>query len=747
MKNTLRAAGLLSLTAAALLSQPRGRILLPTGQSLKPAGRQVRLDPFPMAAQLTPNKRHLLVLHGGASKPAVVVLDASTMAERSRVGFDDAWLGMAIHPGGRTVYVSGGSRNNVHELTLSEEGKLAASRVFEVTPAAERKATNFLGDLALSPDGRLIYVADVHSDAIKVINPQSGRVIENWKTGRRPYKILFHPDGKSFFVSGWADGVVMQHDSQSGAVINRVIAGPHAMDMVWRDRNTSDEENEGGVVKARIFVALGNANAVRAIGVDDNRQLRAVETISVSLYPDSPAGMTPSALALSDDQGTLYVTCSDANAVAAVNVSSARSRTMGFIPTGWYPLASRPLDDKRLAILNARPGSASVVETADAADLLAWTDEVRRNTPYVEEKRYLGHRGDSSVIPAHPTERSPIEHVVYIVKEGVTYDQVLGDIGKGNSDVSRAVFGRKVTPNHHKLATEFVLLDNFYANGETGADGRNWSTAGIAPAYVQRLWPNSHAGRRAGNDYDGGEAAAMPPAGHIWNNGLAKGRRVRNYGYFAANRPVGEVNDGNHIAAVRDPALLPHTFRGFRAFDLDYLDVDRAKAFVTDLGQLEGAKQFPNFTIIRLGNDQTSGKSAGKRTATAQMADNDAALGMIVEALTRSTFWPKMAIFVVEASTNGGPDHADSHRAPAFVISPYAKRGAVDSSFYNSASVLRTMELILGLSPMTMHDAGAPPMLEAFTPVADLKVFTAEKPGVPLDERNPGNTANAGDGR
>ena len=773
MKKILWAAGLTLLAAAAMLSQPEvrevvgalsgGRFFLPTGQIVQPAGRQLPLDTFPMAAVLTPNKRHLLVLHGGYNKPSVAVFDPKTMTELSRVPFDDAWLGIAVHPNSHTVYVGGASRHNVHELTLSDEGRLLPSRVFEVTPPSERKPTDFLGDLALSPDGRLIFLADLFNNAIKVINPQSGRVVENWKTARRPYKILFHPDGKTFFVSSWADGVITQHDAQNGAVVNRVAAGSHPTDMLWREKRTGDEEGESDQFKGRIFVTLGNTNSVRVIGVNESRELRAIETINVALYPESPAGMTPSALALSDDQNSLYVVCSDANAVAAVNVAGGRSRVLGFIPTGWYPTAARVLDDQRLLVLNGRGnrsfanpqgpspirlpanehlgaapntqyvgrlqrGSASIIDTVDPAHLIAWTDQVRRNTPYKA---------------APPTRRpaSPIEHIVYIVKENRTYDQVLGAIGKGNSDPSLTVFGPRITPNHHKLANEFVLLDNFYVNADVSADGHNWTTAAIAPDYVQRLWPNSYAGRRKTYDYEGGDPAANPPAGYIWNNAMAKGLRVRNYGYLASNRPLKDVNDNNHIAAIRDPALAPFTNRAYRAFDLDYLDVDRAKVFIADLGRMEGEKRFPHFSILRLGNDHTSGASAGKRTPIAQVADNDAALGMIVEALSRSTFWPKMAIFVLEDDAQNGPDHVDSHRSPAFVISPYTKRGVVDSTFYNTTSMLRTIELILGLNPMTMHDAGARPMFSAFNDSPDLKAYSAEKPNVSLEDRNPANTA------
>jgi hypothetical protein len=386
-------------------------------------------------------------------------------------------------------------------------------------------------------------------------------------------------------------------------------------------------------------------------------------------------------------------------------------------------------------------GSASFVEKVSAGDWLRWTDTVRRNTPYTAEKSFIAHRGAFDVIPASADQKSPIEHVIYIIKENRTYDQVLGDIGKGNSDPSLTVFGAKITPNHHKLANEFALLDNFYVNADVSADGHNWSMAGIAPDYVQRMWPNSYASRRRHYDYEGGEPAALPPAGYIWNNALARGLTIRNYGYFSANKPLDQVNDGNHLAEIRDPALVPHTFRGYRGYDLDYLDIDRAKAFIADLARMESTKSFPRFTILRLGNDHTSGASAGKRTPVAQVADNDYALGLIVEAFSRSSFWAKSAIFVLEDDAQNGPDHVDSHRSPAFVLSPYVRRGIIDSTFYNTTSMLRTMELILGLRPMTMHDGGAQPMVSVFTPSPDPKPYTSEKPNVSLDERNPANTA------
>ena len=304
------------------------------------------------------------------------------------------------------------------------------------------------------------------------------------------------------------------------------------------------------------------------------------------------------------------------------------------------------------------------------------------------------------------------------------------------------LFGAQASPNHRKLAREFVLLDNFYVNSDVSADGHNWSTAAIAPDYVQKMWPNSYGARRRHYDYEGHEPANSPPAGYIWTNAIAAGLSVRNYGYFVNNRPRGELT-GAQIDGVRDPVLVPVTNRDYRGFDLSYPDVERAKVFLRDLAQFEASGTMPQFMMLRLGNDHTSGTTAGRIAPLAAFADNDYALGMIIEAISKSRFWPKTAIFILEDDAQNGADHVDSHRSPAFVISPYVKRATVDSSMYNTTSMLRTMELILGLRPMTHFDAAARPMYRMFQPVPDTRPYVAEKPRIALDERNPASSPTA----
>ncbi len=384
-------------------------------------------------------------------------------------------------------------------------------------------------------------------------------------------------------------------------------------------------------------------------------------------------------------------------------------------------------------ICRAYPDWLGLIHSALTDDSLSsYTAEVKSNSPYTDEKLDANPAG----IPA------AIQHVIYIVKENRTYDQVLGDIGKGESDPSLCLFKENVSPNHHKLAREFVLFDNFYVNSDVSADGHNWSTSAIANDYVEKMWPSNYAGRNPNYGFEGGEPAAYPPAGYLWTNASAAGISMRNYGYWVENtKDPGE--NGVQVQAVLDPALAKVTNLKYRSFDLDYPDVKRARTFLDDLAQFESANQMPALIFMRLGNDHTSGTTPGKIAPLAAFADNDYALGMIVEGVSRSKFWGSTAIFVLEDDAQNGPDHVDSHRSPAFLISPYTHSGAIDSNMYNTTSVLRTMELILHLRPMTHFDAGARPMISSFSQRALPAPYQAEKPRISLEERNPANSATA----
>ncbi|MEO8368364.1 MAG: bifunctional YncE family protein/alkaline phosphatase family protein [Candidatus Solibacter sp.] len=745
---------------------PGGGFLLNSGWVVDPVGRQVPLDTLPMASALTPDGKHLLVLNGGYKPPTVSVIETATGRVTGSVPVADGWLGLAISPKGDMVYVGGGSKASIFECALAN-GVLTPARTFVVVPQAQRGNPDFVGDVALSPDGRLIYAANLYRDSIAVVNPQSGMVIGQIKTGRRPYRILFHPDGKSFFVTHWADGTMGQYDTASNAMMGSAVrVGAHASDMVWRAGAPETTDGDAPPYTARIFVAAANTNQVFSLGVTASKEVNVIESINIAMTPRQPLGMTPSGLGLSADGKRLFVACSDANAAAVIEVAEARSRVAGFIPTGWYPTAVRGLPNGTLVVLNGkglrsypngqngpnpskRPnpvhagepsppavqfvarlqtGTASWIEPFNAEQLAQWTARTIANSPYRDSKL-----DQASTLPK-------IEHVIYIVKENRSYDQVLGDMKEGNGDPSLVLFGENSTPNHHKLAREFVLLDNFYVNSDVSADGHNWSTAAISPDYVEKMWPSKYANRRAVSDFAEQDPTSLPPAGYLWTNAAAAGLSLRNFGYMVNNKPNAAL-EPVQINGVRDPVLAKVTNPAFRGFDLDHPDVHRAKVFLAEFADYEKTGNMPRLIVMRLGNDHTSGTSAGKIAPLSSAADNDYALGQIVEAVSKSKFWTSTAIFVLEDDAQNGPDHVDSHRSPAYVISPWVKHRVVDSTMYNTTSMLRTMELLLGLRPMTHFDAGARPMTSAFQNQPNPATYTAEKPRLSLEERNPATPA------
>ncbi len=529
-----------------------GGYLLNSGWTVRPVGQQVPLDTFPMSAVVSRNERFMIVLNGGYHPPSLAVVDLQSGSVTSRTPVPDAWLGMALSKEGKTLWVSGGSTASIFEFTVNDNGQMQASRTFQLVDPANRTWQDFIGDIAVTPDSRLIYAADLYHDQILIVNPQSGMVVGKFKTGRRPYRIRFHPDGKSLFVTSWADGTLNHYQADNGNKLDTISLGLHPTDILWRPTQNGEESADpNATYVGRLFISAANTNNVYTIGVTDNKDLHGLETINVAMTPLQPLGMTPSALAMSPDFSKLYVVCSDANVVAAVDVTEPRSHVLGFIPAGWYPTAAKALSDGRLVVLNGRgfrsypnpngpgpnrpadpltsgrngvqyvgaiqTGTASIIPTITDDAIDSYTKQAIANSPYNDAKLDdLGPLPKPSAIPTAPGGPTPIEHVIYIVKENRTYDQVLGDIGKGESEPALALFDEKAGPNHHKLAREFVLLDNFYVNADVSADGHNWSTGAIANDYVQKLWPNSYAKRRNHYDYEEQDPASLDPAGYIW---------------------------------------------------------------------------------------------------------------------------------------------------------------------------------------------------------------------------------------
>jgi DNA-binding beta-propeller fold protein YncE len=633
-----------------------------SGWRLRPTGRQVALGQLPMAAAVSPDGKYLVALNGGAGAASLSVLNTATERVVANQPLADAWLGLAFSPKGDRVYVGGGSQAAVLEFAFVD-GKLRPIRTLRVTPPEKRGPRDFIGDVTFDPAGRLLYAADLFHDSIVAINPQSGTVVERFPTGRRPYRILFPPDGKTFLVSSWADGTVYQHDAGNGVVIGKLRLGAHPTDMLWLP-GKPEMETEGQLewVTARLFVAAANTNNVYVLGASESGELRQIDTINVSLTPWQPAGSTPSALALSPDGKRLLVGCSDVNAVAVEEIGGARAQTVGFLPTGGYPTAVRVLRDGRVVVLNGQgaPGTASIFDPPGDEAWEAYSKTVLENMPYRDALLSDAGTGPDSPIPAAPNQASPIRHVLYIA-------------GQGGSDGA----------NYRKLAREFVRLDNFRVNGKAGAESEQWATGAIAPDFTVKMAPRPF-------DYEG-EPAAQPASGYLWTNAAAAGLSLRNYGYFVVNRPLKEVADGIQVQVVKDPVLNHSTNLRYRGPDPDYPDAERTRVFLEDLAEFEKTGEMPALILMRL--------------------SDDSALGQVVEAVSRSRFWKDTAIFVL----------------PGLVISPYVKRGTVDGTMYDTTSMLRTMELILGLRPMTVFDGGARPMSNCFQKTADMRPYTAER--------------------
>jgi len=712
-------------------AQPNGAILLPNQWSLQPAGKQVELGDFPVNMALHPGGHWLAVLHGGYGTQEIVTINLKTQKVASRVTLAQTFYGLCFSPNGKSVFASGGEYEVVHGYEF-EDGLLSKHRELRVVPATQKFIP---GGMTASPSGETLYVAGTWGDALCVLPLNSADAT-----------------GKRLFVSLWNKAAVAVVDLVTKTVVATLPTESHPTEMVLAP---------GGKT---LFVACANSTNVSVI---DTVEGKALETIVCSLYPTAPSGNTPNSLTLTLDGQLLLVANADANNLAVINVATpGQAKPLGFIPVGWYPTSVRyNPTDKKIYVANSKGttpkanpkgpnpgvpgnktireyiaglfrGTLGIIDLPSPERLAAFTKEAYTCSPLRADQGVVVEPSAKSPIPKKIGEASPIKHCIYIIKENRTYDQVFGDMLKGKGDPYLCIFPEKVTPNHHKLANEFVLLDNFYVDGEVSADGHQWSMAAYATDYVEKVWPLTY---RSGSlkklpeyasegDFDSME---RPAGGYIWDRCADAKVSYRSYGEWIEN---GKTLKDPGKATVK--ALEGHFDPWFRGFDMDYPDQKRADRFIEELARFEKEGAMPQLIILRLPNDHTAGTRAGKPTPTAYLADNDLALGRVVEALSKSKFWRDSAIFVVEDDAQNGCDHVDAHRTVALVISPHVRRGHVDSQLYSTSSMLRTMELILGLKPMSQFDAAARPMYESFQGEANLSPYQHVVPGVDMNEKN-----------
>jgi YVTN family beta-propeller protein len=603
----------------------------------------------------------------------------------------------------------------------------------------------------VSPDGRTLYVTDLFLMTLSAIDLNTGQVQAAVSLPAEPYSVLTSPDGGSLYVSLWGGSRVQVYDAASFRL---------TMEM-----NTSERPNALALSSdgKRLFVACGGDSSVWSF---DTASGQPIEQISTALYPLAPKTSTPNALSLSPDGNTLLVANADNNAVAVVDVSnSARGLVNGFIPTSWYPtgvLFSR--DGRQIFILSGKgnapapdttntqaparlQGSIAVLNTPDRTTLAAYTRTVYAVTPYTDKTRLRPINAQiGSPIPASVGGSSPIKHVIYVIRENRTYDQILGDMKQGNGDPTLTMFGSANTPNAHSIASNFVLFDNFFVDAEVSYDGHAFSTAAYANDFIQKIWQTYYGARGAQYLGEGGGLfrnpygnIAAPVSGYIWDYARRAHVGVRSYGEFADNTKVG----GDVTANAAVPGLADEVAPKFAAFDLNITDMKRMDAWQGEFQAYVANGQLPQLTIVHLGNDHTAGTAPGMPTPRAMIGENDFSLGRLVETVSGSVYWKDTAIFVLEDDSQNGPDHVDSHRSVLLVASPYAKRGIVDHTFYTTSGVLRTMELVLGLDPMSQYDAGATPLYNAFQPTPNLGAYTKIQPAVAFDEKNTAASAGA----
>jgi YVTN family beta-propeller protein len=743
--------------------QSSGVIQLPNQWSLKPAGQQIELGDFPVNMALHPSGKWLAILHAGYGDHEVAVVDIKRARPKivCRVGIDQGFCGLCFSPDGKTLFASGGEFEVVHAYEF-DEGLLSRHRPI---PVADPKTKFIVAGVAIDPAGKLLAVAGPWGDAVALVpieNP-SDRVTISFDKESYPYSCLIDQTGKHVYVSLWNKATVAVIDLNSllfgrgkegnlEAVPGRWTTEKHPTEMVLSPDGKT------------LFVACANSTMVSVI---DTQTGKGLETISCSLYPQPLAGNTPNSLSLTPDGQMLLVANADANNLAVINVSKpGQAKALGFIPTGWYPTSVRyNPSDKRLYIANGKGnmsranvqgpqpllprnatvreyigglfrGTLSILDFPTPEKLEAYTKQVYVCSPLRADLGTTADAPEGNPIPKKVGDSSPIKHCIYIIKENRTYDQVFGDIKGGNGDPNLCIFGDAVTPNHHKLARQFVLLDNFYCDGEVSADGHQWSMGAYATDFVEKAWPLSYRGspKKKLNIYtsEGNfDAIARPAGGYLWDRCAEASVSYRSYGEWIEN---GKTVKDPGKATVK--ALEGHFDPWFRGFDLEYSDEKRADRFIEELKGFEKAGEMPQLIILRLPNDHTAGTKVGSHTPTALVADNDLALGRVVEAVSQSKFWKDTALFVVEDDAQNGSDHVDAHRTVALVISPYTKHGRIDSSLYSTTSMVRTIELILGLKPMSQFDAAARPMYHSFQAQVDLRAYEHVVPKVDLNEKN-----------
>jgi len=733
--------------------------LLPNGWRVTPAGTILTL-PGDMPLRVLPlhDGRRALVLTGGYHNHSLSLIDIAGGKVMQHLELGKVWQGLAMDSSGSTLFVSGGGpvpngfERNLTRTPLTEVVRESLSKPIlrvslqkdQLTPlpgfsiAGLAEMDRFIAGMATARDGAL-YVVNTAADTVYKVHAGDSAVLASAKVGYRPFSIAVSPNAHTVAVSNWGDQSVSLLEPASLKETSRVAVGAHPSDLAYAP-------------DGRLFVANAGSNSVSVIAGG-----KVVETIMTSLDPHDPVGSTPDALAMSPDGRFLYVANADNNDVAMISISRpGDASVLGFIPTGWYPSAlgvtpngrkllvatGKGMDSRAtVPVLSAHPtkapdpatpfdyvgdilaGHLEIIDVPHPKELKAYTLQVMANVPHPDAAPKREDETQAREAFSH------IKHVLYVIRENRTYDQVFGDFGRGNSDPKLVLFGEDITPNAHDLARQTVLLDNLYVNGEVSEDGHQWSNAAYATNFTEKAWPMSYS-RRGEPEAD--ERLTASPAGYLWDNCRKHGISYISYGEFTSFKA-----DPGHAPQFRSVSGLQGHFSKEWLTVIKDRDTDKAAGFISDLHKAEQSGDWWQFMVMSLPEDHTHGLAAGAFTPQAEVGSNDLALGRMVDAISHSRFWAETAIFVIEDDAQNGPDHVDAHRTVGLVISPYTRQGVVDSTHYTTASMVRTMEIILGLPAMTQYDRAASPMYASFQSRPNLWAFETRTPRTDLQAKNP----------
>ncbi len=735
---------ILSLSLFVINATAQKTITLPNGWSLSPAGRSLPLGDLPLNMAVSSSKKWIAVTNNGQSKQSLQLIDVKKEQILDSIEIAKSWLGLTFSSDEKYLFAGGGNDNQILQYAI-ENNKL----ILKDSIRLGKKWPNKISPAGIDIDDarQLLYVVTKDNNSLYIIDLLTKNIVQQVKLDGEAYTCLLSSDKKELYISCWGCDQLIVFNTEERKIDTRIPVG--------------DNPNDICITKNNIFLFVANAND-NSVSVINIKERKVVETLTASLFPDAPPGSTSNGLALSENNKTLFIANADNNCLAVFDVSNPGfSSSKGFIPVGWYPTCVKVVG-KKIWVTNGKgfssfanpegpnptkkkqkvnyqsaekekevqyigglfKGSMSIIDMPSEKQLGIYAQQVYKNTPYTKEKETGNVIESGNPIPGKIGDPSPIKHVFYIVKENRTYDQVLGDVKEGNGDTSLVLFGEKITPNQHKLVKDFVLLDNFYVDGEVSADGHNWSMGAYATDYLEKNWVTSYGGRGGGYDAEGTRKIANNKGDFIWGACKKAGVSYRSYGEFIENRKAN--------ISVLDNHFCPY----FVGWDLNVMDTARYYQWAREFDSLVAVNALPSFMSLRFPNDHTAGLSKGKPTPFAYAADNDLAVGMFLEHLSNSPVWKESVVFILEDDAQNGPDHVDAHRSTAYVAGPYVKRNYVDHTAYTTSGMLRSIELILGIAPMSQYDAGAMPLWRSFTATPDYTSFKALPSNIDLTDRN-----------